>query len=50
MTGWPTTVILGGRAMIRDGVLVGRKGDGAYRSASIRRPAASPAIMEKQGQ
>ncbi|MDQ2079973.1 dihydropyrimidinase [Xanthobacteraceae bacterium Astr-EGSB] len=50
VTGWPTTVVLGGRVMIRDGELVGHKGDGAYRPASIRRSAASPASMEKQGQ
>jgi dihydropyrimidinase len=50
VTGWPTTVILGGRVMIRDGALVGRKGDGAYRPAGTRRPAGSPASMEKQGQ
>ena len=50
VTGWPTTVVLGGRVMIRDGELVGHKGDGAYRPASIRRPAASAASMEKQGQ
>lgn len=35
--GWPTTVILGGRVMIEDGVLKGKKGDGAYRSASSRK-------------
>lgn len=33
ITGWPTTVILGGRVMVRDGSLVGKKGDGTYRSA-----------------
>ena len=33
ITGWPTTVILGGRVMVRDGALVGKKGDGTYRSA-----------------
>ncbi|MGV2068543.1 dihydropyrimidinase [Agrobacterium sp. 22-226-1] len=35
--GWPTTVILGGRIMIEDGVLKGKKGDGAYCSASTRK-------------
>ena len=33
LTGWPTTVILGGKIMIRDGVLEGRKGGGAYQFA-----------------
>lgn len=33
ITGWPTTVILGGRVMVRDGALIGKKGDGTYRSA-----------------
>ncbi|MCI9868865.1 dihydropyrimidinase [Rhizobium skierniewicense] len=33
ITGWPTTVILGGRVMVHDGALVGKKGDGTYRSA-----------------
>ncbi|MCX8995961.1 dihydropyrimidinase [Rhizobiaceae bacterium BDR2-2] len=36
ITGWPTTVILGGRVMICDGELIGRKGDGAYRPAAAR--------------
>lgn len=36
ITGWPTTVILGGRVMIRDNTLVGAKGDGTYRSARTR--------------
>ena len=36
VTGWPTTVILGGRVMIRDNTLVGRKGDGTYRAARTR--------------
>lgn len=30
--GWPTTVVLGGKVMIRDGALTGRRGDGRYRS------------------
>lgn len=34
VTGWPTTVILGGRVMVRDGALTGNKGDGTYRSAN----------------
>lgn len=36
VTGWPTTVILGGRVMVRDNELVGAKGDGTYRSARTR--------------
>lgn len=36
ITGWPTTVILGGRVMVRDGALVGKKGDGIYRSARTK--------------
>ncbi|KTR03528.1 dihydropyrimidinase [Aureimonas ureilytica] len=32
--GWPTTVLLGGKVMVRDSALVGRKGDGRYRSRS----------------
>jgi len=36
ITGWPTTVILGGRVMVRDGALVGKKGDGTYRSARTK--------------
>ena len=32
--GWPTTVVLGGKVMVRDGALVGAKGDGRYRSRS----------------
>ena len=36
VTGWPTTVILGGRVMVRDNTLVGAKGDGIYRSARTR--------------
>ncbi|WP_062224236.1 dihydropyrimidinase [Aureimonas sp. D3] len=32
--GWPTTVLLGGKVMVRDSTLVGRKGDGRYRSRS----------------
>jgi dihydropyrimidinase len=35
VTGWPTTVILGGKVMIREGALVGAKGDGAYRSRGL---------------
>jgi dihydropyrimidinase len=30
VTGWPETVVLRGRVMVRDGALVGRKGAGAY--------------------
>lgn len=36
ITGWPTTVILGGRVMVHDGALVGKKGDGTYRSARTK--------------
>ena len=36
ITGWPTTVILGGRVMISEGDLQGKKGDGDYRSARTR--------------
>lgn len=36
VTGWPTTVILRGRVMIRNGELVGRKGDGQYQTARTR--------------
>lgn len=36
ITGWPTTVMLGGRVMVSEGKLVGKKGDGAYRSARTR--------------
>ncbi|CAN7539382.1 dihydropyrimidinase [Neorhizobium sp. LjRoot104] len=36
ITGWPTTVILGGRVMVRDGELMGKKGDGVYRPARTR--------------
>jgi dihydropyrimidinase len=32
LTGWPTTVVLGGKIMVRDGTLTGRKGDGRYRA------------------
>lgn len=32
--GWPTTVLLGGKVMVRDSALVGHKGDGSYRSRS----------------
>lgn len=44
VTGWPTTVILGGKVMIQDGELLGQKGDGRYRSRSlsgITRPSVS---------
>lgn len=33
--GWPTTVVLGGKVMVRDGALVGAKGDGRYRSRAL---------------
>ncbi|WP_284760016.1 dihydropyrimidinase [Agrobacterium sp. fls2-241-TYG-188a] len=36
VTGWPTTVILGGRVMVSDGELVGKKGDGTYRAARTK--------------
>jgi dihydropyrimidinase len=36
ITGWPTTVILCGRVMVRDGALIGKKGDGTYRSARTK--------------
>jgi D-hydantoinase len=36
VTGWPTTVILRGRVMIRNGELVGRKGDGQFQTARTR--------------
>ncbi|MGV8939243.1 MAG: dihydropyrimidinase [Allorhizobium sp.] len=36
VTGWPTTIILGGKVMIDDGVLSGKRGDGGYRSARTR--------------
>ncbi|MVA56671.1 dihydropyrimidinase [Agrobacterium vitis] len=36
ITGWPTTIILGGRIMVRDGKLLGAKGNGAYRPARTR--------------
>lgn len=32
LTGWPVAVVLGGRVMMRDGELLGSKGDGQYRS------------------
>lgn len=35
LTGWPSTVVLGGKVMMRDGVLVGRKGDGRYRPRNL---------------
>lgn len=34
ITGWPTTVILGGKVMIEEQVLMGKKGQGAYRPRS----------------
>ncbi|WP_417803775.1 dihydropyrimidinase [Thalassospira lucentensis] len=34
ITGWPTTVILGGKVMVDDGKLTGKKGDGQYRPAT----------------
>ncbi|SOC82442.1 dihydropyrimidinase [Ensifer adhaerens] len=34
ITGWPTTVILGGKVMIEDEALMGKKGQGAYRPRS----------------
>lgn len=34
INGWPTTVILGGKVMIEDEVLMGKKGQGAYRPRS----------------
>ncbi|GAB4283352.1 MAG: dihydropyrimidinase [Roseovarius sp.] len=33
VTGWPSTVILRGKVMIRDGALVGGRGDGQYQKA-----------------
>jgi dihydropyrimidinase len=33
--GWPTTVVLGGKIMVRDGTLVGAKGDGHYRARAL---------------
>lgn len=33
--GWPTTVVLGGKIMVRDGTLVGAKGDGRYRARAL---------------
>ncbi|ALN75149.1 dihydropyrimidinase [Aureimonas sp. AU20] len=39
ITGWPTTVILGGTVMIENGVLAGKMGAGRYRR---RQTAASP--------
>ncbi|MEQ5776671.1 dihydropyrimidinase [Thalassospira sp. NFXS8] len=36
LTGWPTTIVLGGKVMVRDGTLTGEKGDGRYRHASTR--------------
>jgi dihydropyrimidinase len=36
LTGWPTTIVLGGKVMVRDGTLTGDKGDGRYRHATTR--------------
>ncbi|RIX99538.1 dihydropyrimidinase [Aureimonas flava] len=33
--GWPTTVVLGGKVMVREGELVGQKGDGRYRARTL---------------
>jgi dihydropyrimidinase len=46
VTGWPTTVIVGGRIMVRDGTLIGAKGTGRYIARershlSASRPAAT---------
>jgi dihydropyrimidinase len=38
--GWPTTVILGGDVMVRDGVFVGQRGRGRYRSRTLSSMAA----------
>ena len=35
ITGWPVTVLLGGKVMLREGDLVGSKGDGAYVSRGL---------------
>jgi dihydropyrimidinase len=35
VTGWPTTVVLGGKVMVREGELVGTKTDGAYRHRGL---------------
>ncbi|MBS7700277.1 MULTISPECIES: dihydropyrimidinase [unclassified Chelatococcus] len=48
ITGWPTTVILRGKTMVRDGELVGRKGDGDYRSARTRAHHSQQAALETQ--
>lgn len=44
VTGWPTTVLLRGKVMVRDGELVGKRGDGVYQSrghsAYAKRPGA----------
>ncbi|WP_420391797.1 dihydropyrimidinase [Acuticoccus sp.] len=46
VTGLPRTVLLRGKVMVRDGALVGTRGDGAYLprgpSAKVRRTARSP--------
>lgn len=36
ITGWPITVVLGGRVMLRDGTLVGEKGAGSHKARSAR--------------
>lgn len=43
--GWPTTVILGGRIMIEDGVLVGEKSAGQYRPRAL--PRATPTYEQE---
>lgn len=42
LTGWPVAVVLGGRVMMRNGELLGNRGDGQYR-ARDRSPLASTA-------
>jgi dihydropyrimidinase len=42
LTGWPVAVVLGGRLMMRNGELLGHRGDGQYR-ARDRSPLASTA-------
>ncbi|MFN3636120.1 MAG: dihydropyrimidinase [Rhizobium rhizophilum] len=46
VTGWPTTVILGGRVMVDEGKLVGEKGAGAYRPAKTRQSRHNTNTME----
>lgn len=46
VSGWPTTVILSGQLMVEDGVLVGEKGAGTYRSAKTRPPIDSMNMKE----